>query len=355
MDYLKRCFFYCDLTKEKYKQVSKLANEDNRKYTKYFSIIGLILFLVGATVNGINGNYNVSYVMFGASILAGVFLGLSVTLAKKVENLGNFFAYAIIIVVYAIGAFAGASSPDERTTLLLVFFTGSGIMFSVRVISFLTISTLTEIIYLFVLVKTQTGFILTSNITNTLIFWALGCFANIFISKMKFARYAADDTLKQLAEVDSLTEVYNRYRYDYELHEIDDGKRPFSVFFMDLNGLKQINDTKGHEAGDELIKNSARILMEVFSPYGKIFRIGGDEFSVILYKEHPSLKNLECELKAKCSAFHGKYLEGISMSCGYAAIKETDDVKSVFKKVDELMYEDKRRYYEESDADRRKH
>lgn len=82
---------------------------------------------------------------------------------------------------------------------------------------------------------------------------------------------------------DSLTGIYNRSFFEAEFKRLEKGRRyPVSVIIADIDGLKAVNDTHGHEAGDTLIQSAATILTGVFRPEDLVARIGGDEFAVLL-------------------------------------------------------------------------
>ena len=155
--------------------------------------------------------------------------------------------------------------------------------------------------------------------------------------------------VRSMAYVDSLTGLGNRAAYEDHVKrlnaEIAKGQADFAVVVFDLNGLKEINDNYGHEKGDQLIRKAASVLTQAL-PDGKPYRIGGDEFIVILegsYDDVPS--RLE---KVRAGA--------VSVSDGFAVYSaETDaDYLAVFNRADSALYNDKRAYYL-THADRRKH
>lgn len=90
---------------------------------------------------------------------------------------------------------------------------------------------------------------------------------------------------KTLSREDRLTGLGNRRAFDEMLEELEAHAyryRDAAIFFMDVNGLKQINDSHGHNAGDELIINAARCISSAFSDVGTCYRLGGDEFACIV-------------------------------------------------------------------------
>lgn len=85
-----------------------------------------------------------------------------------------------------------------------------------------------------------------------------------------------------LAFTDSLTGLYSRTAYDKTMETIDVKTASYIIVIFDLNNLKYFNDTYGHNLGDKYIKDSADLITQAFSSLGKVYRIGGDEFCVIM-------------------------------------------------------------------------
>ncbi len=88
--------------------------------------------------------------------------------------------------------------------------------------------------------------------------------------------------LEKLAYHDMLTGAINRVKYEELLDERDNEEEPYAIMYFDLNGLKHMNDTKGHAYGDELIKQFTLCLQVVYQGMGEVARLGGDEFAIIL-------------------------------------------------------------------------
>lgn len=145
--------------------------------------------------------------------------------------------------------------------------------------------------------------------------------------------------MKELSFMDAFTGLYNRNMYN-SLIDRYSAKPPIKlgVLFVDLNGLKNVNDTYGHEAGDKLIKDISEVLRSV---YGKsAFRIGGDEFVVM--EENISLNLLQDKMYVFKELIAEK---SISVSVGTCYRDEDVNVKEQIAIADKKMYEDKARYY----------
>lgn len=146
--------------------------------------------------------------------------------------------------------------------------------------------------------------------------------------------------VRSLAYIDGMTGLGNRSAYEDHVKRLDEeirrGTAAFAVVILDLNGLKEINDKQGHEKGDEAIIETASLIKRVFHD-GKQYRIGGDEFIVILEGAYADVP----------SRLEGMREKGVSLSGGCAVYAAgTDlDYHMVFNRADEAMYADKRKYY----------
>ncbi len=149
--------------------------------------------------------------------------------------------------------------------------------------------------------------------------------------------------LQRLSFEDSLTSVYNRNKFNRDIEEYNKKAiYDIGVAFFDINGLKEINDNQGHEAGDKLIQSAAKGINSVF--LGDTYRIGGDEFVVITchVKKDVFEKNIE-ETIRKLQA------NGISVSFGTSWEQNSDNIEKQLTTADHLMYENKLLYYKEKE------
>lgn len=159
------------------------------------------------------------------------------------------------------------------------------------------------------------------------------------------------------SNTDALTGLSNRHAYEIDLLQRPDipPEADFVYLSVDVNGLKQVNDTLGHAAGDELIRGAAACLNTVFGAYGKVYRMGGDEFTGIIFANEEKCKALITELEALTFQWKGTLADSLALSLGYAEKREFPGktIKELEKIADERMYLDKERYYSQKGIDRR--
>lgn len=147
------------------------------------------------------------------------------------------------------------------------------------------------------------------------------------------------EQLKSMADRDALTNAYSRgyvvQRTDYLMKE----KVPFLIIYIDMDGMKEVNDTRGHLAGDNYLKNFVSSFSDKLRADDFLARIGGDEFLVVM---------------CRCSPEDGKRrMEEISMqlpeySFSYGIASEQDDVEAMIAEADRCMYDLKKRKSEEA-------
>jgi diguanylate cyclase (GGDEF)-like protein len=165
-----------------------------------------------------------------------------------------------------------------------------------------------------------------------------------------------EENLIRISMTDEMTRLFNRRCYDEDLRQFRNSNLAdnFVLFSIDVNGLKTVNDTKGHAAGDELIKGAANCLLLSIGNNGKVYRTGGDEFMAVIHTENP--EELRETINTKTKEWHGVYTEKISMSIGYASHKDNPaaSIDELERLADADMYNEKDKYYKENGIERRR-
>lgn len=185
------------------------------------------------------------------------------------------------------------------------------------------------------------GFIGASNLPEEKITQSVAFFEALdyFVVSMIICEKSAKK-LRELSYIDSLTGLYNRNKFTEETEKIMNGcKCGLGVLYMDLNGLKEINDNCGHSGGDNALKDIAGVIVESFGRECS-YRVGGDEFVVLCYGV------TDKEFTAQITAFRNLIAEmKYKVSIGVHYSKDSSDIDEVIKIADEKMYQDKKYYY----------
>lgn len=179
------------------------------------------------------------------------------------------------------------------------------------------------------------------------------CLLVLMLSRVLKEKYEKEKYI-YTSNTDELTKCYNRRAYDSDMENLDLNTE-WIYISLDLNGLKKANDTLGHSAGDELICAASNCMKFAFASYGKIYRIGGDEFVVLIQESVSNIDSILQVFDTTIHDWHGKYSNSISVS--YGVVKSTeqdfDSIHSVSKLADERMYKSKSEFYNMSGNDRR--
>ena len=160
------------------------------------------------------------------------------------------------------------------------------------------------------------------------------------------------------ANTDPMTGFLNRRAYETDMKRLgkDGGGEDLVYISIDLNGLKEINDNFGHEAGDALLIGAAECMFRAFGEYGKLYRIGGDEFVALLNADTARLAELRQSYEGCLRVWSERHGRTLSTACGYVRAAEAPDKSMVelAKLADQRMYEEKTEHYRALGKDRRK-
>lgn len=149
---------------------------------------------------------------------------------------------------------------------------------------------------------------------------------------------------RNMANIDALTGIKNKHAFleaEEKLNlQIAENLQPeFAVIVLDVNDLKKVNDTEGHQAGDQYLRDACKFICNTFK-HSPVFRVGGDEFAVISQgSDYLSIEELigkvnDHNAKASCGS-------GIVIACGMAKYDGDACVADVYERADQTMYDNK--------------
>ncbi len=146
--------------------------------------------------------------------------------------------------------------------------------------------------------------------------------------------------LERIAVIDQLTGCRNRNALRWAYDGDYDKTKSITVIMCDLNGLKKVNDGKGHEAGDKYIRDAAEAMMACFAPKD-VYRVGGDEFVIALLDADP----LSVEQKIERLKLYAEF-KNVSISCGVAFRHiGKEPFENILREADKKMYIEKQQYH----------
>ena len=162
------------------------------------------------------------------------------------------------------------------------------------------------------------------------------------------ARKKAEDYLKYLGTHDVPTGLYNRAYFEDELARLGRGRQfPVSIIVADLDGLKGVNDSRGHAEGDKLIRRAGEVLQASVRAEDLVTRVGGDEFAVLLPSTHAAAAAQALDRIRNVVDLNNKYYTAplLSFSLGTATGETGANLSEVLRRADDQMYVEKRQHH----------
>ena len=184
----------------------------------------------------------------------------------------------------------------------------------------------------------------------------LCCLISVRFSMAIFKRIS-NPLYQDMSNTDTLTGLKNKNSFTVDMHNIESGNQSrYAIVTVDLNGLKNINDSRGHQMGDIYIQNGADAIRKAMEGTDFIgYRVGGDEFSVVLKDcDIDMVKNFADRIARMADSINCGGIK-TSMSIGYAKFNAEKDrnFSMTMERADAMMYENKRLYYKTKNLKRR--
>lgn len=335
------------------------------------SVLALIIvavfevFMLGYTVinSGLYGPYITRYRLFYASLLvvAVVYIGLNQYAKKDIEH--RYTLLAVANPICAVFFFAWAllitysDSVVTKTVDPAVFMTFSMVVplsFSLLPAVYAVIVILADALMLYLIISvTGAG----APIINIIVFFVFQFVLGIGFLRLKMKLSERIVQEEENARIDVMTGLSNRRVYEEDLKRIDEEPLPDDLHYVviDINGLKDVNDSLGHETGDRLIIGAARCIEQCFRGQGRQYRIGGDEFVILLTAKREEVDQMISAVKKSAEEWSKDNGITLSISCGAAGASEHPDrgINEIAGEADEKMYEEKHRYYKSIGKERR--
>ena len=246
-------------------------------------------------------------------------------------------------VYYSYGIFIGAfTDPGGKTVTFMVILILMSITFIKPPINIISATVFYDVAFIICCTINKTDPILSVDLTDAAIFGVLGMVSGIMINRMKIRGYISEEQLKEISRIDQLTDVRNRNAYEFDLLSIPEKcKKTLAYVYIDVNGLHELNNSKGHEAGDEMLKFVAKQAKRTFAE-GYVYRIGGDEFVVFAPDMTDDVEQLVNVLT------EGIEKRGYHVAIGYATARFRHYLIEDLVKTAELrMFQDKNKFYKD--------
>jgi len=339
-------------TDEQWEQIRPSISRENHGNILVASLATMSILVVMVILSLVNGrartNQALYLVMF---VLAPTTYLVARNTDPANEKVTRLLMYVLISLCLLYAAILGTVfNPDQNACTFPALILAVPVFFTDRCRWMTTCIVIHTIIFVCMTLLFVDEAFVTNDIINSCVFAAVGIFINFHMVNVRFRRMTAELRLAELSEKDLLTGVRNRNSFELTLDGYPEKcQRVLGCIYLDLNGLHELNESERHTSGDAELKCVGAALKEEFGEEDT-YRIGGDEFVIFV------LDPVEGELEERVGSVRRKIEQGsYHVSVGVAQAQRPDiDVNALLKQAELLMYDDKRRYYEQEGIDRRR-
>lgn len=337
---------YGDTDKESYNGVKSKIEESNRITALVFAAVAAVLIGVMLILSFFQAGFSGSKPVYIFGMIFSVLLIAVASVAKRIPALTYVAVYMAISVFLIYGiAIATMTRPEEQTVTFMVMLIFVPLIFVDRPLRMAASLIFYIALFIVTALQTKTDPVLTVDITDALIFGLLAIVAETVVYRVKIRGYVLENKLHIMSETDQLTGLNNRNCYEFRLEAYPSlYKRSICCIYIDVNGLHELNNTKGHIAGDEMLQYIADCVRRQFG--GKdTYRIGGDEYvAFALDISFEEIKNKISELKEQVTE------RGYHTAIGYEYCDTKNiNIYNLIVMAESRMYKDKSDYYKQHD------
>lgn len=343
MESIRNNLLFYGLSREELEKIHGEIEKSNRQSLKAFSLITLFFIMVMFCLSFLNQSveqYRFWYFFFLIMMAAVAYFIWNL----EVEGIwllgciyffiGSLFAFSMVLGTVA--------DPDTNSVTFLAFLLTVPLLFTDRPLRMAgTIYLWAAVFSIFVLfVKNHD--VAMIDMIHSFVFGNVSVVVSTYMMGVKCKRYLFEHKLAILSEYDVLTELHNRNSYEKNVdHYPPLCKEKLSCVYVDVNGLHELNNEKGHAAGDEMLRFVAAQLQRQFGGRDA-YRIGGDEFVIFLTDCDPVFLNGKIAELITSVEQESYY---ISVGCATMPVSELN-MKILVESAEQNMYDEKQRFYE---------
>ena len=357
---MKQILFTSGLNERDYRMVLDKINEDNREKLSSISFIVSIFMLVMVVLSFLIESISRSQNVYLVSLAVSLSFGTFARLGKANPLWTNVGIYIFTCLGFTFGIYQGVvTAPQEQTTSFMALILAIPFWFGMKPLHMINAICLFTGIFLVGCLRCKTGYVQTADIVNSVAYSSASVIISTYATCVKAKRFYAEHLTGRMGTTDMLTGLGNRNAYTQHCSRYIGKALPESltVFFMDVNELKTINDSLGHHVGDELLRGAADCISSVFGEHGVCYRTGGDEFVIISEMGRERAQELCLRFDHAVESWKGSWGRPLRISYGYASADELPDgdLQQLTKLADTRLYEAKALYYSNLGIDRRGH
>ena len=351
MERVKNILFYAGLDAETFEAVRSDWDLSNMRNLKIYSAISTGLFFLLTIANNFANDItssNSSYYLI-LFIMNVVILICANTVVHKHQHLSLYLNYIYMCMMYWFGMKITILHSDMPAVIAVTLMLAVPFFFIDRPIHQMSLTLIVAISLVCISHIFKSAEVARMDLWNTLAVAASTMAIEVVQMRDKFQGFANKNQVLYLSQTDVLTGAKNRNTFEGNVYNLERNKKQVVVAYADINGLHEMNNTKGHAAGDLMLKTVASALIDAFGNENT-YRIGGDEFVVLM--ENGSADTIRENINTIVKDLDSK---SYHVSIGVSSTTENDDdIDATVKTAEREMYQMKADYYQKNGIDRRR-
>ena len=356
MDQIKKfgdLFLYAGVEKEEYSNLLPCVRKENEVLLRVFSPIAgvmfFLLFIVSMLLGGFTTVNAPTYLISGVMMVAILFCVHH--LVPKYPALVMMLVYVFEIILYVFGIHISMLHADNPAVSAVAFLLVSPLLFYDRPASMSALIAVVVAVFCIMARSFKQPSVADTDIWNMVTFGVVAIVTTVFIMSVKYRALAQSRKIEYMSQTDVLTGLKNRNHFENQIQKYPEMcKSNIICVYGDVNGLHELNNMQGHQAGDSMLHEVAAKMQQFFSPE-HTYRIGGDEFAAFELDGQP--ETVASGIDQISQLLHR---EGYHISFGTAVQYKAQgplDMHELVKEAEDNMYAAKREFYRQPENNRR--
>ena len=345
---LRNYFFYCGIEKNEYNAIKKDAYVSNFFIWKILNIFIAVVFIFLFINSLVNQMFRINMIFYLVGMIYSLTTSVVFFLLKKESVLAQLLIYLTISLLFVFGCLITQNNPNVPATLFIVLLLVTP-MFMIDKPYFMTIELcVASTVFTIWMYYVKPYDVWVYDLINIVIYTIIGIFIHVLSSSIRIKEFVLKREINIQKDTDDLTGLKNKGALTREINEYLDNysKNKGIMLLLDIDYFKKINDTYGHDFGDEVIRQLGKYLGKLFTNGEIVGRFGGDEF-LIFIKDADSKELAENIAKVIVSDTKDNIKlpnkdQFFSVSIGIAIYHGVEkNYSEIFKKADVALYKTK--------------
>ncbi len=350
---LRKMFLYAGLEKEDYLDLVPRIREGNRVLLRVFSLLAAVMLFLLFIVSMISGGFasvNTTTYLVSAIVMLAILLCTKYLVPDHPE-LVMVLVYVFEIVLYAFGIRISMLHAESPAVSAVAFLLVSPLLFYDRPVRLSGLIAAVVTVFCIMAQRFKQPQVAVTDTWNMITFGIVAVTTTLFIMSIKIRTLAQSRQIEHMSQTDLLTGVKNRNHFENRIKEYPGlCSSNLICVYGDVNGLHEMNNQEGHQAGDQMLKEVAAAMRQLFGPE-HTYRIGGDEY--VAFRIDGQMEEVRSEVEQMQQELSRK---GYHVSFG---VSEQDNAQGpinmhhLVEEAENFMFSAKKEFYRQPEHNRR--